>query len=59
MSARHIGRMTPKRRRLRALMISDVYFPRINGVSTSIETFRRDLRSKDPNWVLVETDDAA
>jgi predicted lipid-binding transport protein (Tim44 family) len=22
-------------------------------------TFRRDLRSKDPNWVLVETDDAA
>ena len=28
---------------LRVLMISDVYFPRINGVSTSIETFRRDL----------------
>lgn len=25
------------------LMISDVYFPRINGVSTSIETFRREL----------------
>lgn len=24
-------------------MISDVYFPRINGVSTSIRTFRRDL----------------
>lgn len=24
-------------------MISDVFFPRINGVSTSIETFRRDL----------------
>lgn len=24
-------------------MISDVYFPRINGVSTSIETFRREL----------------
>jgi hypothetical protein len=24
-------------------MISDVYFPRVNGVSTSIETFRRDL----------------
>jgi len=24
-------------------MISDVYFPRINGVSTSIQTFRRDL----------------
>jgi len=24
-------------------MISDVYFPRVNGVSTSIQTFRRDL----------------
>jgi len=30
-------------RPLRVLMISDVFFPRINGVSTSIETFRRDL----------------
>ena len=29
---------------LRVLMISDVYFPRINGVSTSIETFRHDLQ---------------
>jgi 1,2-diacylglycerol 3-alpha-glucosyltransferase len=28
---------------LRILMISDVYFPRINGVSTSIQTFRREL----------------
>lgn len=25
------------------LFVSDVYFPRVNGVSTSIETFRRDL----------------
>ena len=25
------------------LMISDVYFPRINGVSTSISTFRKEL----------------
>jgi glycosyltransferase involved in cell wall biosynthesis len=24
-------------------MVSDVYFPRVNGVSTSIETFRREL----------------
>ena len=24
-------------------MLSDVYFPRVNGVSTSIQTFRRDL----------------
>ena len=28
---------------MRILKISDVYFPRVNGVSTSIETFRRDL----------------
>jgi 1,2-diacylglycerol 3-alpha-glucosyltransferase len=28
---------------MRALMISDVAFPRVNGVSTSIQTFRRDL----------------
>ncbi len=28
---------------LRVLMVSDVYFPRINGVSTSIETFRAAL----------------
>lgn len=30
-------------RPLRVLMVSDVYFPRINGVSTSIETFRAAL----------------
>jgi 1,2-diacylglycerol 3-alpha-glucosyltransferase len=28
---------------LRVLFISDVYFPRVNGVSTSIRTFRSDL----------------
>ena len=28
---------------MRILMISDVYFPRINGVSTSIQTFKREL----------------
>src|SRR5574340_1494628 len=28
---------------MRVLMVSDVYFPRINGVSTSIETFRHAL----------------
>ena len=32
-----------RRCRMRVLMISDVYFPRVNGVSTSIQTFRRDL----------------
>ena len=30
-------------RSLRILYISDVYFPRVNGVSTSIHTFRREL----------------
>lgn len=30
----------------RVLMISDVYFPRVNGVSTSIATFRRALAAQ-------------
>ena len=30
---------------MRVLFISDVYFPRVNGVSTSIRTFRQDLAS--------------
>lgn len=30
-------------RQLRILMISDVYFPRINGVSTSMQTFQQEL----------------
>jgi 1,2-diacylglycerol 3-alpha-glucosyltransferase len=29
---------------MKILFISDVYFPRVNGVSTSIETFRHNLR---------------
>ena len=28
---------------MRILLISDVSFPRVNGVSTSIDTFRRSL----------------
>jgi glycosyltransferase involved in cell wall biosynthesis len=28
---------------VRILFVSDVYFPRVNGVSTSIQTFRREL----------------
>lgn len=28
---------------MRILMVSDVYFPRVNGVSTSIQTFRKEL----------------
>ena len=31
---------------MRVLMISDVYFPRVNGVSTSIRTFRGALREQ-------------
>ncbi len=31
---------------MKILMISDVYFPRINGVSSSIETFRRELQAR-------------
>ncbi|HZP91503.1 MAG TPA: glycosyltransferase [Burkholderiales bacterium] len=30
---------------MRILMISDVYFPRVNGVSTSIQTFRREFEA--------------
>ncbi len=32
-----------ERSRLAVLYLSDVYFPRVNGVSTSIATFRREL----------------
>ena len=28
---------------MKVLMVSDVYFPRVNGVSTSIQTFRKEL----------------
>lgn len=38
---------------MRVLMISDVYFPRINGVSTSIETFRNDLSAQQVSTTLV------
>lgn len=38
---------------MRVLMISDVYFPRINGVSTSIETFRRDLAEQNIDVTLI------
>jgi glycosyltransferase involved in cell wall biosynthesis len=38
---------------MRILKISDVYFPRVNGVSTSIETFRRDLTALGHEVVLV------
>lgn len=38
---------------MRVLMISDVYFPRINGVSTSIQTFRRSLHAAGHETVLI------
>jgi glycosyltransferase involved in cell wall biosynthesis len=48
---------------MRVLFISDVYFPRVNGVSTSIRTFRDDLGAHGVETVLVapaySTDPAA
>src|ERR1700676_121879 len=38
---------------MRILKISDVFFPRVNGVSTSIDTFRRDLEALGHEGVLV------
>jgi glycosyltransferase involved in cell wall biosynthesis len=38
------------------LFISDVYFPRVNGVSTSIETFRRNLRALGHTVDLIAPD---
>lgn len=38
---------------VRILMISDVYFPRVNGVSTSIQTFRRELISQGHEVTIV------
>ena len=50
---------------MRILMISDVYFPRINGVSTSIESFRHSLAELDidvhvvaPDYPLPQAGDA-
>jgi glycosyltransferase involved in cell wall biosynthesis len=41
---------------MRVLFISDVYFPRVNGVSTSIRTFRADLAAAGIDSVLVAPD---
>jgi len=38
---------------MRVLFVSDVYFPRVNGVSTSIRTFRADLAREGVETVLV------
>ena len=41
---------------MRVLMLSDVYFPRVNGVSTSIQTFARELVAKGHEVTLVAPD---
>ena len=41
---------------MKILFISDVYFPRVNGVSTSIETFRTHLRALGHTVHLVAPD---
>ncbi len=41
---------------MRLLMISDVYFPRINGVSTSIQTFGRELTRTGHHVTLIAPD---
>jgi glycosyltransferase involved in cell wall biosynthesis len=38
---------------MRVLMVSDVYFPRVNGVSTSMETFRHKLAGEGVECQLV------
>jgi len=38
---------------MRVLMLSDVFFPRVNGVSTSIQTFRHDLAARGCETWLV------
>lgn len=38
---------------MRVLFISDVYFPRVNGVSTSIRTFRADLAAAGVDTTLI------
>ncbi len=38
---------------MRILYVSDVYFPRVNGVSTSIRTFRGDLETLGVSTTLV------
>lgn len=43
-------------RKLRVLMISDVYFPRVNGVSTSIQSFRDALAAHGVHVTLVAPD---
>lgn len=41
---------------MRIVIISDVYFPRVNGVSTSIRTFRRELLELGHEVILIAPD---
>jgi len=41
---------------MKILFVSDVYFPRINGVSTSIDTFRREFRARGHTVHLISPD---
>jgi 1,2-diacylglycerol 3-alpha-glucosyltransferase len=41
---------------MRILMISDVYFPRVNGVSTSIQTFATEFTEKGHEVTLIAPD---
>lgn len=41
---------------MRILMVSDVYFPRVNGVSTSIQTFARELTALGCTVTLIAPD---
>ena len=41
---------------MRVVMVSDVYFPRINGVSTAIQTYRQALRAHGVEVHLVAPD---
>jgi 1,2-diacylglycerol 3-alpha-glucosyltransferase len=41
---------------MRVLMVSDVFFPRINGVSTAIDTYRRTLAAEGIDVNLVAPD---
>jgi glycosyltransferase involved in cell wall biosynthesis len=41
---------------MRVLMISDVYFPRVNGVSTSIQTFAREFAAAGHGVTLIAPD---
>jgi 1,2-diacylglycerol 3-alpha-glucosyltransferase len=41
---------------MRILMLSDVFFPRVNGVSTSIQTYRTDLLALGHECTLIAPD---